>query len=118
EIFRSALRRAGWQVLRYTPSTSFEAQLAKLFSVHGIDLLLDVGANAGQYASTMRRAGYGGDILSFEPLAEPWSRCSERTRSDPSWTIAPRMAVGDRDGAVEMHVAANSVSSSILDMKD
>jgi hypothetical protein len=35
-----------------------------------IDLLLDVGANTGQYAQSAREAGFQNTIVSFEPLSE------------------------------------------------
>ena len=37
-------------------------QLAALLAFHRIDLVLDVGANEGQYGAMLRRLGYGGRI--------------------------------------------------------
>ena len=80
--------------------------------------MLDVGANAGHYAMSLRRAGDPGHILSFEPLEDAWQRCVAQARSDALWTVAPRMALGATERPVEIHVASNSVSSSILPMQE
>ena len=80
-----------------------------------IDVVLDVGANAGFYAERLRRAGYCGRMVSLEPLSEAFGELQRRCAGDPRWT-ARRLALGDADGEAEIHVAANSWSSSLLDM--
>ena len=64
----------------------------------------------------LRELGYRGRIVSFEPLAAAHATLSEEARSDPNWNIAPRLALGERNGAVELKISANSVSSSLLAM--
>ena len=89
-----------------------------LIAAQHVDLVLDVGANAGQYARSLRAAGYQGEILSFEPLSDAWAQCAASAAADPRWKLAPRMALGARDGEVEIHVAKNSASSSLLPMRE
>src|ERR1700730_6462113 len=55
---RSTLRRIGFDVIRYNPQTTHEAALARLLAVREIDTVLDIGANEGQYATMVRRAGF------------------------------------------------------------
>jgi FkbM family methyltransferase len=81
-----------------------------------IDLVFDVGANDGQYATELRAHGYGGRIVSFEPQASAHARLANAASGNPGWTVAPRMALGDTEGEITIHVAGNSLSSSILDM--
>ena len=81
-----------------------------------VDLVLDVGANAGQYAQALRGAGYDGRIISFEPLEEAHARCRGVAAADPCWDLASPMALGAEEGTSEIHVANNSVSSSLRPM--
>lgn len=113
---RTRLRKAGIDVNRYTIHTSTGIQLDRLLRHCGIDLVLDVGANTGQYAAELRAHGYAGRIVSFEPLAAAHERLSLAARKTAGWEVAPRMAIGDSEGTVTIHLAGNSVSSSILDM--
>ncbi|MCG6872228.1 MAG: FkbM family methyltransferase [Gammaproteobacteria bacterium] len=87
----------------------------KLMSHHGIDLLLDVGANAGQYGDNIRASGYAGRIVSFEPVALAFAALARRAAGDDKWRVE-NCALGDRPGRQPIHVAANSFSSSFLDM--
>ena len=76
--------------------------------------VLDVGANVGQYVRRLRTAGFLGTVVSFEPLEGAHSRLIEAARTDPSWIVAPRTAVGSHAGSIDLNVAANVVSSSAL----
>ena len=67
---RTAFRKLGLEVHRYLPSSSPSAQLVASLRKFDIDLVLDVGANKGQFASEIRQCGYAGRIVSFEPLSQ------------------------------------------------
>jgi len=79
--------------------------------------VIDVGANTGQFGSDLRAHGYTGDILSFEPGSDAFAALSARVASDRRWS-ATRAALGRTSGTLELHIAANSVSSSLLSMTD
>jgi FkbM family methyltransferase len=113
---RSLLRKLGFEAYRYSVHTSAGAQLNRLLDRCGIDLVLDVGANSGHFASELRDHGYAGRIVSFEPQASAHALVSIAAGRDTGWTVAPRMALGDEEGETTIHVAGNSLSSSILDM--
>jgi FkbM family methyltransferase len=85
----------------------------RLIEEHGIRLVLDVGGNAGQYATGLREAGYRGPILSFEPLHEAYGKIATAASSDPDWETI-NVALADRPGTKTIHVSANSFSSSFF----
>ena len=112
---RTWLRRAGFDLVPYHAASHPLARRARLLSAYKIGLVLDVGANTGQFAEELRAIGYRGTIVSFEPLSAACRVLTKRAANDAAWT-ALNLAVGDKDGAIEMNVAGNSQSSSILDM--
>ncbi len=118
QTLRKLFRHAGLELRRYNPAVSDSARLRHLLKYHGINLVLDVGANIGQYAKHLREIGYSGRIVSFEPLPAAHSQLLNDSKRDGLWEIAPRMAIGNRDGQIEIHVARNSFSSSALPILD
>ena len=107
-------RRLGYDLTPRRQAKPPNAQLAAVLARFAISCVLDVGANRGQYAAMLRAWGYRGRIVSFEPLAEAHATLARRARGDPGWQVAPRMALGERDGDVEIAVSAESDMSSIL----
>jgi FkbM family methyltransferase len=95
---------------------SEHARLALLLAANQVDLVLDIGANTGQWARELRHAGYAGDMISFEPLISAHAELTRNASRDGKWTVAPRVALGERNADVEIHVSGNSYSSSLLQM--
>lgn len=85
---------------------------------YATDVVLDIGANTGQFAKGLRTQGYLGHIVSFEPLSQAHAALVEAADSDPLWDIAERCAIGANDGWAEINIAGNSFSSSLLPMLD
>ena len=78
-----------------------------------IDTVLDVGANVGQFAAKLRRLGFTGRIISFEPDPRAFQQLVARHGKDPKWQGMP-FALGDATGSIDFHLTHNSVLSSIL----
>jgi FkbM family methyltransferase len=114
---RSLLRETSFDVMRFTSASHPLARRKQLFERHAIDVLLDVGANAGQYATEMRDLGYRGWIVSFEPLASAFRELAEIAKRDreAKWRAVP-IGLGPAAGQATLHVAGNSLSSSLLPM--
>lgn len=115
---RLGLRRLGVDISRYNSLSNPHHQLLMALEKMGIDLVFDVGANAGQFGSEMRSVGYRGELVSFEPLADAHSKLQAAAKQDSKWHVHPRCALGNFDGEIEFNVAGNSVSSSVLPMME
>lgn len=94
---------------RFSP----EARRLALIRDAGVDVLLDVGANEGQYAQRMRAAGFTGRVVSFEPVTEAFERLEAKCGLDPAWTCE-QLALADLDGEVAVNVSGSTQSSSLL----
>lgn len=91
-----------------------DAQLTDTLRLQGIDAVIDVGANRGQYAQRLRSAGWHGPILSIEPIPELHTDLRSLAADDAAWEIAPPMAIGGWDGEVVLELSAESDMSSTL----
>lgn len=115
-LIRQTANRFGIDIHRYRPADSLTGRLSAMLKHHDVDVLLDVGANVGQFAKAIREAGFVGRIVSFEPLQDAHAKLQLESDHDDNWHVAPRVAIGAHKGEVEINVAGNSFSSSILNM--
>jgi len=81
-----------------------------------INLVLDVGANSGQYALSLIEQGYDNRIVSFEPLSSAYALLQKNASNYTNWEIADRCALGAHIGESTINISKNSYSSSILGM--
>src|SRR5437660_1048846 len=113
----------GFDIVRYPEAVSVEPPSVLSYDSRrhcwmqelGVTLLLDVGANVGQYAESMRKQGYTKRIVSFEPLSEAFAELERRSSDDPDWECR-NSALGASDETSEIYIAGNSQSSSLLVM--
>ena len=91
----------------------YERQAA-LLRGRQISLVLDVGANTGQYGVSLRhKVGYQGRIVSFEPLSDAFAGLQRTIIGDAHWQCC-NIALGDRKDTSVINISANSWSSSLL----
>ena len=107
-------RRLGYDLTPRNKAKSPNAQLVAVLAHFRITCVLDVGANVGQYGTMLREWGYRGRIVSFEPQASVHAALERRAAADPTWQVAPAMALGARAGQIDLEVSAESDMSSIL----
>lgn len=115
-MVRSFARLGGYEIMSLERAQPDRRCVSTLLKEERVNLVVDIGANVGQFARWIREVGYSGRILSFEPLAQAHQYLGSVARQDSLWAVAPRMALGDTSGEIEINVAGNGVSSSILPM--
>lgn len=123
--FNSILEKLGYHVInapkKNDASTNQivlkdeEVARAKLIKYYSVNTIIDVGANVGQFASAMRHSDYLGSILSFEPQESAFSQLQLASQDDKRWHVFHH-ALGTHKQQLELNIAGNSYSSSILDM--
>lgn len=91
------------------------SHLMRLFELLHINCVFDVGANMGQYAEYLRKIGYQGLIVSFEPV----SQCYEYIKrlENEKWKIV-NVGLGKEAALVDINVAKKTVFSSFLEPND
>lgn len=107
------LQQFNFQLKRY-PDADIRRRL-QIIENQNINCILDIGANTGQYGVYMRNYGYPHKILSFEPLNTAFQSLKTSAAKDHNWQTY-NYALGDENTSIDINVAKNSSSSSILDM--
>ncbi|MEW5978380.1 MAG: FkbM family methyltransferase [Acidobacteriota bacterium] len=116
------LKSYGYDVVKLTHAslgaddsvTRLAAHLQELLPLLGIECVIDVGANEGQYYEFLReRVGFGGRIVSFEPIPELAQGLNRRAAFDSNWTVYD-CAVGSTEGIFPLKIATRSGWSSLL----
>ena len=112
------VRRLGWEVRPIT-SANIEQQVVKdVLKLTGVKIVLDVGANSGQWGDLVFETGFAGKLISYEAIPNVHAALVARAkRRGASWEVAPCAALGSERGHVEFNVSANTLSSSVLPMR-
>jgi FkbM family methyltransferase len=85
----------------------------KSISDKGIELVIDAGANIGQFSLAVRENLPQCQIIAFEPLLGPAAKFENVFANDES-VVLHQLALNTVEGDVEMHVSNSIDSSSIL----
>ena len=106
-FLKRMLKRTGYELIRYRP------HVEDILTRHKFDVVLDVGANVGQFAVRIRSRGFNGRIVSFEPVKESFEELATKSKREGNW-IAVNAGLGQTDSEETMNVARSSVYSSLL----
>lgn len=113
---RGRLQRAGFDVVRYPVATTLDGHLTHLIRAHRVDIVLDLGANEGQFGRRLRdECRYSGLMHSFEPHPASFRRLQRWVVVDPRWE-AHRLAIGEAAGTAVLHGFEKSDWNSLLDL--
>jgi FkbM family methyltransferase len=112
-VLKALRQRAGIDVVRARKNPN----IMDFIENRRIDLVLDVGANTGQFGQSLRHRGYAGRIISFEPVKEAFRELESAAREDDLWTTA-NLALGPSSGVMAINVSKNSQFSSFNDLRE
>jgi FkbM family methyltransferase len=116
KLIKKMFQVFGINISRFNSRSSSPYQLVQALNHHEITIVFDVGANIGQFATSLRNHGYDGKIVSFEPLSIENNLLISKANKDAKWTVHRRCAVGATFETQSINISKNSVSSSILSM--
>lgn len=102
---------------RFTASSSDELRTVMLLDLMGINCVIDVGANSGQFAESLYDFGYQHTVISFEPVKSVHEQLQKRAMKYDKWVVAEPCAIGDANGTSTINVSDATVFSSLLDIK-
>jgi FkbM family methyltransferase len=112
-VLKRLLARTGFQINRTSAVQTLDLHLLQVFATLAINCVLDVGAHTGEFGQELRRIGYRGHIVSFEPVARNFEGLSRAARGDPRWRVFP-FALGERNGHADINVFGGSTFHSLL----
>jgi FkbM family methyltransferase len=93
-----------------------DLRLVHFLKLQNIDMVLDVGANTGQFGTELFKAGYRGRLISFEALPGAHQVIESKARqSKYDWCVAQCCALSDTDGMASFNVTLADTSSSLLE---
>ncbi len=112
-MIRSLIKALGYEVIKSKRSPNFESHLKNILEQGQFDVVLDVGANKGQFAQAVRKAGFTGQILSFEPVASTFASLQKQSQADSMWKVF-QLALGEVKEQKKINVFDASDFSSLL----
>lgn len=110
-LIRDRVNTLGFDVIHYPGGVLKKRQ--DLLRLYDIDLIIDVGADVGNYGSQMRSLKYKNKILSFEPILSSYKHLLKKKSKDSLW-FAENIALGDVNEERIFHIANNDGRSSSL----
>ncbi len=105
-------QKTGWDVIKF-PTKEFDKKV-KIMATLNIEVVLDVGANIGQFGSMLRSSGYPNQIISFEPVSSSYDSLENISKSDDLWTCF-NFGLGAENQEMDIFITQNKVSSSLLE---
>lgn len=110
-VLQEWLARGGLAVGAYRQT--YRARRQQIIAARGIDLAVDVGANDGRWVIGLRRGGYKGRVVSFEPDDRSYRLLRAAADNDPAWTHH-QFALGSQAGQLDLNLAQSGLWNSFL----
>jgi len=116
-VYAAVASPTGARIVERLKAVSERQALRELLSKLQIDCVIDVGANEGQYARLLRRLGFTGLVLSFEPNVDVFQVMQRAFARDKAWQ-GFNCALGSSEEELDFNVFEHSQISSFLPGSD
>lgn len=102
-------------IKRFSGISTLESNILHCLKKYDIDIVIDVGANVGQFGQLLRMLGYKNKILSFEPDPVVFLELSKKCINDSKWECI-NSALGEFEGKLVLHRYNHSTFSSMREI--
>jgi FkbM family methyltransferase len=109
-------KHRGYEVIPFWKmhEISLVNHLRKVLELYNVKVVIDVGANKGQFHDLLRQdIGFRGQILSFEPVSRYYDLLMTQSSKDSAWKIF-NFALGSERGEAEINVTQSPGLNSFL----
>ena len=113
KLHNKIARRFGYELIKRKKHPTADIHTINLILAQGVDLVLDVGANQGQFVGRLRQQGYRGEVHSFEPVTATFHALQAATAGDDNWH-AHQVALSEAPGEAAINVSRSSDLASFL----
>jgi FkbM family methyltransferase len=104
-------------IVRLPYKLGIDANILDVIEKYDVDVIIDAGANEGQFAARMRDSGFRGVIHSFEPVKSVYEVLKLKAANDASWHTY-NAALGKELGQMEINVSRGTGFCSFLSAND
>lgn len=104
--------RIGLFIRRWPMYGTAAAELGHLIGTLDVDCVLDVGAHQGGFGRLVRRLGFDGEIVSFEPASKAFTSLRRSTARDSRWVVH-RLALGSEPATMELGIYEQTQLNSL-----
>mgnify|MGYP006085718475 CR=1 FL=1 len=116
-MLKSLIRFFGYEVIKQKKSPTLDSHLHIILKKLDINYVIDVGANNGQFGMSLRRNGYKGNILSFEPSIDPFNKLQVVANCDLKWEVR-NIGLSDKKETKKINIFEASDLNSIFEPSD
>ena len=110
EVIKKCARFFGCDIVMYRPCL-------EVIQKENFDLVLDIGANEGQFGRELRESGFTKNIISIEPVKHAYNILTKSIDGDSLWDCY-NIALGNENGTAILNIHEDTRLSSFLEHND
>lgn len=108
-VIKRLFRLLNIEICSFSCERFLDLKIGDLLAKHQVDLVVDVGANTGQFYRMIRSLGYDGEIISFEPGSDAFKALLNI--DDARWR-RENLALGSSPSTEILNVYSSNLFSS------